>query len=477
VQAFGGLTLAISVSAVLAALSALEGLGRGRQIVGALLVGLPYMAASFLIQGAFKETIQALFVLAFAIGLHQLAPGHILPGTRAKSVPAARAKPATGKPSASAEARKPPIWGNAARQRSALVALPLAALAVGATYSYSFPGLFWLLGAAGVWAVAELALGARRASPAVALGPLRRAAPVVAVATGAAALAIAPEVPRMADFAGFETFDPDGAGLGNLFNPISPLEALGIWPSGDFRLDPGDGAMPALGYWIGGAVALLALAYGVRWWLRRGELAVPAALGAAGVLYLYALVAGTPYQESKAIAIAAPLAMLVAARPLLVEAGTRGAIRGREGVAVAGLALAFLGAAAGCTVVALVNGPVGPTRYSPALAELRPQLRAGSTLVLASPDLLAEEHGRDYLVWELRGGRICVEAAVPPAAGPPPAGIRRVITEGDGPPPFAGLGRERAAGPYQVWGGSRDVAGEGPCPLITDSQRAEPGSA
>ena len=44
----------------------------------------------------------------------------------------------------------------------------------------------------------------------------------------------------------FETFDPDGAGLGNLFNRISPLEALGIWPSGDFRIDPGDGFAPAI---------------------------------------------------------------------------------------------------------------------------------------------------------------------------------------------------------------------------------------
>ena len=75
----------------------------------------------------------------------------------------------------------------------------------------------------------------------------------------------------MVDFASFETFDPSGAGLGNLFNPISPLEALGIWPSGDFRLDPGDGAMPAAGYYLGGALALVALGYGLAWWLRRGE--------------------------------------------------------------------------------------------------------------------------------------------------------------------------------------------------------------
>jgi hypothetical protein len=63
----------------------------------------------------------------------------------------------------------------------------------------------------------------------------------------------------MLDFASFETFNPDGAGLGNLFNPISPLESLGVWPSGDFRLDPGAGFAPAFLFYAGGALALAAL--------------------------------------------------------------------------------------------------------------------------------------------------------------------------------------------------------------------------
>ena len=75
--------------------------------------------------------------------------------------------------------------------------------------------------------------------------------------------------------------------------------------------------MPAAGFYLGEALGLAALAYGLLWWLRRGERAVPAALAAAVALFAYAHFAGTPYQAAKAIVIASPLAMLIAARALL----------------------------------------------------------------------------------------------------------------------------------------------------------------
>jgi len=37
-----------------------------------------------------------------------------------------------------------------------------ARLAVGAAYTYSFPGLLWLLGTAVIWGIAELVLTRRR---------------------------------------------------------------------------------------------------------------------------------------------------------------------------------------------------------------------------------------------------------------------------------------------------------------------------
>ena len=137
--------------------------------------------------------------------------------------------------------------------RRALRALPLAVLGAGSVYAYSFPGLLWLGGAAAVWAAIELARAARRGGAAEARLLARLAAPTVLVAVAALAIAVVPELGRIVDFASFETFDPAGAGLGNLFDRLSPLEALGIWPSGDFRVEPGDGAVPAFVFYLGGA--------------------------------------------------------------------------------------------------------------------------------------------------------------------------------------------------------------------------------
>jgi len=420
VHAFDGLTLATAVAMCLAPLALLWRLPAPRRIAGALLVGLSYMAASYLVQGAFKELLEALFVLAFAIGLHQLSAGELAPPGRLRAV-------------------------------------PLAVLAIGAVYCYSFPGLLWLAGATVIWAALELISGKRLGDRAVAAG----------VALAVLAVASAPEIGRMADFASFQTFDPRGAGLGNLFNRISPLEALGIWPSGDFRLEPGDGFAPAIAFWAGSALAAGALAWGLRDWIRRREWAVPAALVAAGLLVLYPLANGTPYQEAKAIAIVSPLAMLVIVRPALAATGIRALV-----------ALAFVLAAGGSSLLALANGPVGPSSYSPALTGLRRELGTDSTLFLASPALLNDEHGRDYVVWELRGGRVCVEPAGAPSDRPPPAGVAHVVSEGGGEvAPFAGLRLERRAGSYAVWSRTPAPRGDGPCPLIAPgSARANPAS-
>jgi hypothetical protein len=461
VHAFDGLTLTIAACATLAPLALLERFAPWRRTAAALLVGVPYLVASYLIQGAFKETMEALWVLALAIGLRELSRSTLIPGAR----------------------------------RGPLVAVPLAALAIGSVYSYSFPGLLWLAGAAGLWAVVEVAMKVRRRSRSAARALVRKAALPAVVAVGVLVVAAAPEIGRMVNFASFETFNPPGAGLGNLFNPISPLEALGIWPSGDFRLDPGDGAVPAFGYYLGELLGLAALAYGLVWWLRRSEWAVPSALAVAMVLYAYAHFAGTPYQAAKATVIAAPLAMLIAARALLspeqlVELGAiRGAV-GRTRTGPSGvllrwqsslktvLATLFCVAAAACSVLALVNGPVGPSTYTPGLTELRPELRSGSTLVLIPDQVLNDEHGRDYVVWELRGGRVCVRAETGATAGGGPTqapfGITHVVTGNQERPPYTDFRLERRGGPYTLWVRNPAPKGEGPCPLIAPGARANP---
>jgi hypothetical protein len=267
-------------------------------------------------------------------------------------------------------------------------------------------------------------------------------------------LLIAPEIGRMIDFHSFETFDPNGPGLGNLFGPISPFEALGIWPSGDFRLSPGDGAVPAFGYYLGAAFASILLLYGAVLCWRRRETALLSGLAAAALIYVAARSSGTPYTAAKAIEVAAPLAALVIVLPLLRRP----------------VAWLYLLAAAGCSVLALANAPVGPSSYSPALTALRPALGEGPTLVLAPRQLLEDEHGTPYIAWELRGGRVCIEPAEEAGDGPP-SGVRFVVAESESrKPPFPGFQLDRVASPYVLWRHIGPTHGESPCPLIAVRQ-------
>jgi hypothetical protein len=281
----------------------------------------------------------------------------------------------------------------------------------------------------------------------------------------------APEIGRMIDFRHFETFDPHGPGLGNLFGQVSPFEALGIWPSGDFRLAPGDGAVPPLGYYLGAAFATMLLLYGLVLCWRRRETAIVSGFLAVAAIYAIAREAGTPYTAAKAVEVAAPIAALVILLPLLRRP--------------AGILYAL--AAGGCSLLALANAPVGPTDYSPALTGLRPLVADGSTVVLASDRLLEEEQGARYIVWELRGGRVCIESASEAgrpsndggarsdsragSAKKPPPGVGFVVTEdGVRRPPFAGLRLRRDADPYLLWETRRPPQGKSDCPLIAVRQ-------
>jgi hypothetical protein len=472
VQGFSGLTVAVAVLAPLTALAAFSRLKPLPRTAGALVVGLAYVVASYFAQGDFKETMQALFLLAFALSLRE--------STR--------------------EWRDLPLRF-----------VPAALLAVGSVYTYSFPGLIWLLGTAAIWTAAELALGRHRSSAGgVGVGstPLPGGsggeAPITAgisalppeeregqgvdptPATGPAAvrsvlmavllfaILVAPEIGRMIDFHSFETFDPSGPGLGNLFGQVSPFEALGIWPSGDFRLAPGDGAVPAVGYYLGAAFALVLLLYGVGRCWRRRESAVLAGLAAAAIAYAAGRIGGTPYTAAKAIEIAAPLVALTTLLPLLDRSAGRvppGMGEKIDPNPPASLAAAvFILAAGVCSLLALANAPIGPTSYSPALTGLRPLVASGSTLVLASDDLLANQHGVPYIAWELRGGRVCIEAESE-AGERPPSGVRFVVTRGaPGQPPFPGLRVRHVAPPYVLWESAHRVGRHSPCPLIAVRQ-------
>jgi hypothetical protein len=437
VQGFSGLTVAVAVLAPLTALAAFAELRPLPRTAAALLVGLAYVVASYFAQGAFKETIEALLVLAFALALRE--------STR--------------------------TWPDLP-----LRFVPAALLAAGAVYVYSFAGLIWMAGTAAIWLLLEYAVsrlrppaggageGPRTDASRPPAGPSPVTGPAVVAPVLLASLTflvlIAPEIGRMIDFRNFETFDPDGPGLGNLFGQVSPFEALGIWSSGDFRLAPGDGAVPAVGYYLGAAFALVLLLYGAARCWRRRESAILAALAAAALAYAAARAGGTAYAAAKAIEIAAPIASLTILLALLGSA---------KGKVTSLAATLFIAAAGVCSLLALANAPVGPTSYSPALTGLRPLVAADSTLVLAPDDLLSNQHGVPYISWELRGGRVCIAADGELEA--PPLGVRFVVVEGaPAQRPFPGLRVRRVAPPYVLWESTRPVRGKSPCPLIAVRQ-------
>jgi hypothetical protein len=173
----------------------------------------------------------------------------------------------------------------------------------------------------------------------------------------------------------------------NTYGPVSPVEALGIWPTSDYRLAaPGGAHLTGLS----GAIAIVALLAGAWWWARRRDLAVPIGFGACASLYLASLPTSGDYSHAKALMIGAPLAMLLIVRPLLAELGWA---PGRR-LAWTALATVFLAGAAYSSFLALRDAPVGPPGHGG-------ELRAFLPILHGKPVLYA---GQDrYAAYELLG--------------------------------------------------------------------------
>ena len=358
VETFAGLTLAIAVLVAVLAAGALADLRPAARAICSALVALCYLAAAYLAQEAFKEPIESLFVLGFAL---------LLPSVR-----------------------------------TVRSSIPLGVIAAGAVYAYSFPGLAWLAGTAVAYAVlsAVMRAGWRRARPAqrssstftaiyAANVEFGRRSVRIAALVGVLVLValIAPEVPRLVDFTHFRAFRTSNisGGLGNLRHQLSPLEALGVWPTSEFRLAASDSSHP-IAFYAGALLAAVAFVVGLWRWLRDRGPAVPAALAAAGVIYLGALALGTVYTSAKALAIAAPLALLIAFGGLL---GGNVRLRSPTG-ALAGL-LAV--AAALSSFLVLRQAPVGPGDHHAELATFRPLVAGRRVLFLGRDDFVQYDLG------------------------------------------------------------------------------------
>jgi hypothetical protein len=386
IEGFAGLTGAIAVLLALTAYGALAGIRGWLRVPAAVLAASPYLAAAYLAQGAFKEPLLGLALIGFAISLPPLRP----------------------------------IWSREGPSIRAVI--PLGVIAAGTIYNYSFPGLAWLLGTAVIWMVVVAFRERERAASwhaGLRLGErLRGARPALLLGIGIAVIAALPEIFRLASFSSFEAFSPSGTGptvgFGNLRQQLNPLEAFGIWPSGEFRITPANSTTPEIAFYLGGLLALAAFAWGLGRALSRRESALPSALLAATLVYLGALALGTPYTQAKSLAVAAPLVMLISLRGLLAAdalEGEKADVPQREGagswpprllrplvpLGVPLLTLTFAAAAAFSTLLPLRQSAVGPDYHLQEMLEMRPIVDGQDVLFL----------GRDNFVsWELIGSEV-----------------------------------------------------------------------
>jgi hypothetical protein len=395
-EAFLGEIVAIGVLTALTALGALDGLGGWRRVLAAAMVAIPYLAASYYAQAAFKETAEALFVLAFAIYLTTL--------DAARSDNPASPRSQIPPPDTQQRARRAVSGGGIW-----LRGLPPLALMGGIFFSYSFAGVAWPVAIAALWSLTVPAVRRAlrpRSLLRFLLRPLTLAVVAAVVALGIALTIVGPF--------GFASTFGKVAGS-NTYGPVSPLESLGVWFTSNYRLDAaGDARLPVLA----AAIAILALAVGIAWWVQRRRPTIPLALGACALLYLASLPFSGDYSRAKALMIAAPLAMLVAVKPLLVEFLRRDPERGRPPergrtsariagesttagrgagalrVAWSALAVAFVGGALYSSLLVLRDAPVGPAGHGAELAAFLP-IVAGKEVLYAGQDR--------YAAYELQG--------------------------------------------------------------------------
>src|SRR3954453_16677318 len=117
IEAFAGLTGAIAVLLALTAYGALRAVRGWLRAPAAVLAAIPYLAAAYLAQGAFKEPLLSLTLLGFALAL-----------------PAMR-----------------PVWSR--REGSVRAVIPLGVILGRRIYNFAVPGHGWVLGPAVIWLI------------------------------------------------------------------------------------------------------------------------------------------------------------------------------------------------------------------------------------------------------------------------------------------------------------------------------------
>jgi hypothetical protein len=332
-----GLLVIAPVLTAITTLGALPELRGGRRILAATLVALAYLTASVLGIAGFKELIAGMFLIAFAIGLREL---------------------------------KRTSDGRAA------VLIGLALITAAMVPVYTLPGVAWLALIAALWAGAHLieirAESGREGVRRVLRDSMRILIPAAILLVVVGLI----ELPKVIDFVQSGSIGNVEGTNSKLRYVVSPLETLGIWPSGNWLLGTHDFSHDWL-YWLFGLIGVAGLVLGLVWWTRHGSYAVPAAVVSGIVVYLVTKYVenGGLYILAKAAVVPASVVMLLVVVALLAPGG---------GPAKRAFAVVFVALAAYSSFLALRDTIVASTSRLEQLAEFRGQVAGQSVLALTS---------------------------------------------------------------------------------------------
>jgi hypothetical protein len=336
-QGWLGLLVAMPVLGAITSLGALRELPGWRHILGATLVGLAYLIASVLGIAGFKELIAATFLIAFAIGLREIE-----------------------------------------REQDGRIAILIGlALITAATVPvYSLPGGAWLAVTAGIWLLAHLLRIRAESGPEGVRRIVRSSRPIVIPAVIVLVIIGLIELPKVLDFLQSGSIGNVADTNSKLRYVVSPLETLGVWPSGDWLLGTHDFSRDWL-YWLFGLIGLAGLFVGFAWWMLRRDYAVPAAVVSGFVVYLLTKYVedGGLYILAKAVVVPASAVMLMVVMALLA----RRAGPGRQAFAVV-----FVALAAYSSFLALRDTIVASTGRLDQLADFRSRVAGQKVLALTS---------------------------------------------------------------------------------------------
>jgi hypothetical protein len=352
--AFQGILIVTPVILAVTTLALFERLGLFARVLASTVVSLAYLITAALAEGAFKEPIEALLIVAIALCLQDIARGTVR-------------------------------WHRAAT-------VPIAVLIAGSVANYSYPGLTWPLLIIATWLALEAFRRRRTITRALAV----RAIGAGLIGVAALALLSLPEIVRFHAFAQAQVATID-AQTGNVPTVLPWRETLGIWFSDDFRVWQTESLNLQHALLV---FAVAVFVFGIVQAWRRGESSLLALLAAALVVALYTRHTANAYNGAKALMVLSCAAVLVSVRGVFPTGRVRfhGKRRTLTLESAGALAAALFGMACLWSDGLVLRGAqVGPLTHTHELQKLDRML-AGHTVLFLGED--------DFAAWELRGTRL-----------------------------------------------------------------------